>query len=89
MIFVPIINKFYSLSSSPPIRLSFRLLFPQVEIMQPWLKISLLLCTFGFLKEIRPSEPFIVDYLAGPWRNLTMEQVQGEGEGAKMRSNKR
>uniref|UniRef100_A0A182JQ07 Thiamine transporter 1 n=1 Tax=Anopheles christyi TaxID=43041 RepID=A0A182JQ07_9DIPT len=43
--------------------------------MQQWLKISLLLCTFGFLKEIRPSEPFIVDYLAGPWRNLTMEQI--------------
>uniref|UniRef100_A0A182VKL5 Thiamine transporter 1 n=2 Tax=Anopheles merus TaxID=30066 RepID=A0A182VKL5_ANOME len=43
--------------------------------MPPWLKISLLLCTFGFLKEIRPSEPFIVDYLAGPWRNLTMEQI--------------
>lgn len=43
--------------------------------MQQWLKISLMLCTFGFLKEIRPSEPFIVDYLAGPWRNLTMTQV--------------
>ncbi|XP_058172385.1 thiamine transporter 2-like [Anopheles ziemanni] len=46
--------------------------------MQPWLKISLLLCTFGFLKEIRPSEPFIVDYLAGPWRNLTMDQIVQE-----------
>uniref|UniRef100_A0A182RNU8 Thiamine transporter 1 n=1 Tax=Anopheles funestus TaxID=62324 RepID=A0A182RNU8_ANOFN len=43
--------------------------------MQQWLKISLLVCTFGFLKEIRPSEPFIVDYLAGPWRNLTMDQI--------------
>ncbi|XP_062565280.1 thiamine transporter 1-like [Armigeres subalbatus] len=43
--------------------------------MQQWLKISLMLCTFGFLKEIRPSEPFIVDYLAGPWRNLTMTEV--------------
>ncbi|XP_055543642.1 thiamine transporter 1-like [Wyeomyia smithii] len=46
--------------------------------MQQWLKISLLVCTFGFLKEIRPSEPFIVDYLAGPWRNLTMNQVVQE-----------
>lgn len=43
--------------------------------MQQWQKISLMLCTFGFLKEIRPSEPFIVDYLAGPWRNLTMDEV--------------
>ncbi|XP_055607050.1 thiamine transporter 1-like [Uranotaenia lowii] len=47
--------------------------------MQQWLKISLMLCTFGFLKEIRPSEPFIVDYLAGPWRNLTMNEVLQEG----------
>uniref|UniRef100_A0A182MKJ0 Reduced folate carrier n=1 Tax=Anopheles culicifacies TaxID=139723 RepID=A0A182MKJ0_9DIPT len=46
--------------------------------MQQWLKISLLVCTFGFLKEIRPSEPFIVDYLAGPWRNLTMDQIVQE-----------
>lgn len=43
--------------------------------MQQWQKISLMLCTFGFLKEIRPSEPFIVDYLVGPWRNLTMDEV--------------
>lgn len=43
--------------------------------MQQWLKISLMLCTFGFLKEIRPSEPFIVDFLAGPWRNITMTEV--------------
>ncbi|XP_053694288.1 thiamine transporter 1-like [Sabethes cyaneus] len=46
--------------------------------MQQWLKISLLLCTFGFLKEIRPSEPFIVDYLAGPWRNITMNEIVQE-----------
>ncbi|XP_052866984.1 thiamine transporter 1-like [Anopheles cruzii] len=46
--------------------------------MQEWLKISLLLCTFGFLKEIRPSEPFIVNYLEGPWRNFTMNQIVQE-----------
>ncbi|XP_058456863.1 thiamine transporter 1-like [Malaya genurostris] len=46
--------------------------------MQQWLKISLLLCTFGFLKEMRPSEPFVVDYLAGPWRNITMTEVVQE-----------
>ncbi|XP_055640796.1 thiamine transporter 1-like isoform X2 [Toxorhynchites rutilus septentrionalis] len=46
--------------------------------MQEWLKISLMLCTFGFLKEIRPSEPFIMDYLAGPWRNLTMTEIVQE-----------
>lgn len=39
------------------------------------MKISLLLCTFGFLKELRPSEPFIVDFLTGPWRNVTADEV--------------
>ncbi|EFA04966.1 thiamine transporter 1 [Tribolium castaneum] len=43
--------------------------------MEPWMKISLHLCVFGFLKEIRPSEPFIYDYLIGPWRNLTEDEV--------------
>uniref|UniRef100_A0A1L8DE13 Putative micronutrient transporter folate transporter family n=1 Tax=Nyssomyia neivai TaxID=330878 RepID=A0A1L8DE13_9DIPT len=43
--------------------------------MQKWLRISLLLCIFGFLKEIRPSEPFVTDFLLGNWRNITEEQV--------------
>ncbi|XP_023031505.1 thiamine transporter 1 [Drosophila willistoni] len=46
--------------------------------MESWLKISLLLCTFGFLRELRPSEPFVTEYLAGDWRNLTSEQVYQE-----------
>lgn len=40
-----------------------------------WLVISLLLSVFGFLKEIRPSEPFIYEFLIGEWRNVTEEQV--------------
>ncbi|KAF5270463.1 hypothetical protein FQA39_LY08341 [Lamprigera yunnana] len=43
--------------------------------MQDWLRISILLCVFGFFKEIRPSEPFIFEYLIGPWWNNTSEQV--------------
>jgi thiamine transporter 2/3 len=43
--------------------------------MEQWMKISLLLCIFGFLKEVRPSEPFIYDYLIGPWRNVTDDEV--------------
>lgn len=46
--------------------------------MQSWLKISLLLCVFGFFKEIRPSEPFVFEYLIGPWRNVTVDQVNQE-----------
>jgi thiamine transporter 2/3 len=43
--------------------------------MEQWMKISLLLCIFGFLKEVRPSEPFVYDYLIGPWRNVTEDEV--------------
>lgn len=46
--------------------------------MQEWLKISMLLSLFGFLKEVRPSEPFIYEFLVGPWRNITKEEVSAE-----------
>ncbi|XP_066255009.1 thiamine transporter 1-like [Euwallacea similis] len=43
---------------------------------ESWLTVSLPLCVFGFLKELRPSEPFIYEFLVGPeWRNLTEDQV--------------
>ncbi|ALC47379.1 CG6574, partial [Drosophila busckii] len=43
--------------------------------MKEWLKISCLLCVFGFMREIRPSEPYVTEYLLGPWRNITEEQL--------------
>ncbi|KAJ8982528.1 hypothetical protein NQ317_018569 [Molorchus minor] len=47
--------------------------------MQDWWKISLLLSIFGFLKELRPSEPFIYEFLIDDrWRNVTEEQVNQE-----------
>jgi thiamine transporter 2/3 len=44
-------------------------------MMETWLRISLLLCFFGSLKEFRPSEPFVTHYLLGEWKNFTSEQV--------------
>ncbi|XP_034472796.1 thiamine transporter 1 [Drosophila innubila] len=46
--------------------------------METWLKISLLLCMFGFFREMRPSESYVTEYLAGDWRNITTEQVYQE-----------
>ncbi|KAH8343695.1 thiamine transporter 1 [Drosophila kikkawai] len=43
--------------------------------MKEWLKISCLLCVFGFVREIRPSEPYVTEYLLGPWRNITSDQL--------------
>lgn len=40
-----------------------------------WRRISLALCLFGFLREIRPSEPFVTDFMIEPWRNLTSDDV--------------
>lgn len=42
--------------------------------MEKWLKISLLLCIFGFLREGKPSSPFITDYLVD-FKNITLDQV--------------
>lgn len=43
--------------------------------MQEWLKISLLLSTFGVFKEFRPSEHFIYEYLTDPKWNVTEEVI--------------
>lgn len=44
--------------------------------MERWLWITLLLCLYGFLREVRPSESFLTQYLEDPrWKNLTEEQV--------------
>lgn len=45
--------------------------------MQEYLKISLILSTFGFLKESRPSEPFITDFLV-EYKPVTNEQINQE-----------
>ncbi|XP_054273212.1 thiamine transporter 1-like isoform X2 [Macrosteles quadrilineatus] len=43
--------------------------------METWMKISSLLCIFGFLKEFRPSEPYITPYLMSSRLNFTEEQI--------------
>ncbi|CAL1678513.1 unnamed protein product [Lasius platythorax] len=40
-----------------------------------WIKISCILCMFGCFKDFRPSESFVTDYLTGPWKNFTAEEV--------------
>lgn len=43
--------------------------------MEKWLGPCLLLSAFGFLKEFRPSEPFVTEFLVGTWKNFTVQQV--------------
>lgn len=56
----------------------FRKIGDKPRKMQSWLKLSLILSVCGFLKELRPSEPFIYEFLLGPWRNITDEEIQQE-----------
>uniref|UniRef100_A0A336LUE0 CSON004782 protein n=1 Tax=Culicoides sonorensis TaxID=179676 RepID=A0A336LUE0_CULSO len=42
--------------------------------MEAWLKISLLLSIFGFLRETKPSAPFITDFLVD-FKDVTLDQV--------------
>ncbi|XP_055859380.1 thiamine transporter 1-like [Episyrphus balteatus] len=46
--------------------------------MKSWLKISMLLCSFGFLRELRPSDSFATEFLSGEWHEITSEQVNKE-----------
>uniref|UniRef100_A0A1A9WZS1 Major facilitator superfamily (MFS) profile domain-containing protein n=1 Tax=Glossina brevipalpis TaxID=37001 RepID=A0A1A9WZS1_9MUSC len=44
-------------------------------MMQTWTSISLMLCIFGFFRELRPSEPFVTEFLTSDFRNVTSEQL--------------
>ncbi|EDO34856.1 predicted protein, partial [Nematostella vectensis] len=43
-----------------------------------WQKATLLLCLYGFFKEMKPSEPFLTPYLRAPPKNITDEQLENE-----------
>ncbi|VDI71565.1 Hypothetical predicted protein [Mytilus galloprovincialis] len=43
-----------------------------------WKVLTFLVCLYGFLKEYRPSEAYLSDYLTGPWKNLTIKEVNDE-----------
>lgn len=46
--------------------------------MEFWIKATLLLCLYGFFKEMKPSEPFLTPYLKAPPIDLTEEQLDNE-----------
>ena len=47
--------------------------------MQEYLKLSIIISIFGFFKELRPSEPFLVPFLTGNFTfDVTEDQVNRE-----------
>lgn len=45
-----------------------------IKMMESWKKVSLLLCIFGFLREMRPSEPFAVEFFIN-FANVTNTEL--------------
>jgi len=43
--------------------------------MEEWKVTTLLLCAYGFLKEVRPSEPFLNSYMLGNSTGVTPDQL--------------
>ena len=44
--------------------------------METWPVTCAILCLFGFLKDFKPSEPFLTPYLTEPqWVNITLDQA--------------
>ena len=50
----------------------------KVSTMEFWIQVTLLLCSYGFFKEMKPSEPFLTPYLKAPPKNLTEEQLDNQ-----------
>lgn len=47
--------------------------------MQNYVKVSLILCLYGFLREMRPSEPFVTEFLSDPrWRDINSTTLNRE-----------
>ncbi|RXN18730.1 thiamine transporter 2-like protein [Labeo rohita] len=46
--------------------------------MRDWKYPTSLLCIYGFCSTVKPLEPFLIPFLTGPDKNLTMEQVTSQ-----------
>ncbi|XP_058835349.1 thiamine transporter 1-like [Topomyia yanbarensis] len=43
--------------------------------MDQWRRIAAVLSIFAFIKDFRPSDPFVVQFLNGPWHNITTQDI--------------
>ncbi|GAB6021309.1 hypothetical protein CHUAL_003924 [Chamberlinius hualienensis] len=46
--------------------------------MDKWVVTITLLALYGIFSQIRPSESYLTQYLEGPWKNLTLEEINNE-----------
>ncbi|XP_036995141.2 thiamine transporter 2 [Artibeus jamaicensis] len=50
----------------------------QILPSRSWIYPTTILCLFGFFSTLRPSEPFLIPYLSGPYKNLTSAEITNE-----------
>ncbi|XP_053685600.1 thiamine transporter 1-like [Sabethes cyaneus] len=43
--------------------------------MEKWCVLAIVLSVFGFIKDFKPSDPFIVQFLNGPWHNISTDVI--------------
>ncbi|XP_057273201.1 thiamine transporter 2-like [Pezoporus wallicus] len=48
------------------------------EESNTWTFPTLILCLYGFLSMLKPSEPFLTPYITGPEKNLTTDEVTNQ-----------
>lgn len=51
---------------------------PSVSWWRHWIFATLMLCSYGFFKEFKPSEPFLTPYLTSDVKNFTKAQLNSE-----------
>ena len=51
---------------------------PSVSWWRHWIFATLMLCSYGFFKEFKPSEPFLTPYLTSEVKNFTKTQLNSE-----------
>lgn len=49
--------------------------------MEQWFIQSIWIAVFGFLKEFRPEDPYITQYLSSPPMNFTNDEVSVQNFG--------
>ncbi|XP_040306739.1 thiamine transporter 2-like isoform X1 [Herpailurus yagouaroundi] len=50
----------------------------QTSPSHSWVFPTVILCCFGFFSMMKPSEPFVVPYLAGPDKNISLSTITKE-----------
>lgn len=51
---------------------------PTAPLQRHWLFATLILCSYGFFKEFKPSEPFLTPFLVSDVKNFTKDELNSE-----------